>query len=67
MYQVGRSYGFSHSTVMKGNLYYRLKMIDIDESFRYSRMITVSKGVEEPGENSCKTITDQHEHNEFAD
>lgn len=47
----GTSYGFSHTTIIKGNLYYRLKMVDIDESFRYSRMITVGRGMEKAGEN----------------
>nr|WP_295934955.1 PQQ-dependent sugar dehydrogenase [uncultured Dyadobacter sp.] len=47
----GNRYGFSHTTALKGNLYYRLKMVDTDESFRYSRMITVSRDAEEMNEN----------------
>ncbi|WP_353722325.1 PQQ-dependent sugar dehydrogenase [Dyadobacter sp. 676] len=40
----GRSYSFTHSTTETGVLYYRLKMVDTDESFRYSRTITVNTG-----------------------
>ncbi|OJV21263.1 MAG: glucose dehydrogenase [Dyadobacter sp. 50-39] len=42
----GNRYAFTHSTSESGNLYYRLKMTDTDESFRYSRMITVNRGGE---------------------
>jgi glucose/arabinose dehydrogenase len=37
----GFKYSFSHLIKDKGNLYYRLKMIDTDDSFEYSRIITV--------------------------
>jgi glucose/arabinose dehydrogenase len=43
----GNTYSFTHSTLENGNLYYRLKMVDTDESFRYSKMITVSRGGQE--------------------
>lgn len=46
----GNSYSFTHSISMDGNLYYRLKMTDTDESFRYSKMITVNRGDEEVSE-----------------
>lgn len=46
----GNLYSFTHSTAEKGNLYYRLKMTDTDESFRYSKIITVSRGGESPGD-----------------
>lgn len=46
----GGSYSFTHSTTETGNLYYRLKMVDTDESFRYSKMITVGKGGERLGD-----------------
>ncbi len=42
----GNFYAFTHSIAENGNLYYRLKMTDIDESFRYSKMITVNRGGE---------------------
>jgi glucose/arabinose dehydrogenase len=47
----GHTYTFSHATIEKGNLYYRLKMIDTDNSFEYSRVITVSRGDEVEAEN----------------
>ncbi|KAA0990872.1 PQQ-dependent sugar dehydrogenase [Dyadobacter aurulentus] len=37
----GSAYRFSHLTKNTGNLYYRLKMVDLDETFEYSRIITV--------------------------
>ncbi|GGM74230.1 hypothetical protein GCM10010967_02210 [Dyadobacter beijingensis] len=40
----GNTYSFTHTTIERGNLYYRLKMVDTDESFRYSKMITVDLG-----------------------
>ncbi|SDG43297.1 Glucose/arabinose dehydrogenase, beta-propeller fold [Dyadobacter soli] len=46
----GNLYSFSHSTSENGNLYYRLKMTDTDESFRYSKIITVSRGGESSGD-----------------
>lgn len=46
----GNRYSFTHSTAENGNLYYRLKMTDTDESFRYSKIITVSRGGEDPGD-----------------
>ncbi|WP_342084770.1 PQQ-dependent sugar dehydrogenase [Dyadobacter sp. OTU695] len=46
----GNSYSFTHSISVDGNLYYRLKMTDTDESFRYSKMITVNRGDEEVSE-----------------
>lgn len=36
-------YQFSHSFTSSGNNYYRLKMIDQDASFEYSRIIAVNK------------------------
>jgi glucose/arabinose dehydrogenase len=47
----GSAYGFSHTTAEKGNLYYRLKMIDNDGSFEYSRIITVQNGEDNVSEN----------------
>lgn len=44
--QAGNLYSFTHTTLENGNLYYRLKMTDTDESFRYSKMITVNRGGE---------------------
>lgn len=38
----GAKYQFSHSNIVSGNAYYRLKMIDADASFEYSRIIVVS-------------------------
>lgn len=38
----GYKYSFSHRNTDKGNFYYRLKMIDMDNTFRFSRMITVN-------------------------
>lgn len=46
----GNSYSFTHSTLENGILYYRLKMTDTDESFRYSKMITVNRGGNELSE-----------------
>jgi glucose/arabinose dehydrogenase len=43
----GFKYSFSHLIKDKGNLYYRLKMIDTDDSFEYSRIITVKTGEED--------------------
>lgn len=40
----GNSYTFTHTTNQNGNLYYRLKMVDLDASFRYSRVINVDGG-----------------------
>ncbi|WP_031528834.1 PQQ-dependent sugar dehydrogenase [Dyadobacter crusticola] len=37
----GTTYRFSHLTKNSGNLYYRLKMIDTDDSYEHSRIITV--------------------------
>lgn len=42
----GNLYSFTHSTSENGNMYYRLKMTDTDESFRYSKIITVHRGDE---------------------
>lgn len=47
---VGNLYSFTHSTREGGDLYYRLKMTDMDESFRYSKIITVNRGAESPGD-----------------
>ncbi|TLU89483.1 PQQ-dependent sugar dehydrogenase [Dyadobacter sediminis] len=38
----GSNYTFFHRNTGKGNFYYRLKMIDTDNTFKYSRMITVN-------------------------
>ncbi|SEI84389.1 Por secretion system C-terminal sorting domain-containing protein [Dyadobacter sp. SG02] len=46
----GNLYSFTHSTVENGDLYYRLKMTDTDESFRYSKIITVNRDGERPGD-----------------
>jgi glucose/arabinose dehydrogenase len=46
----GNLYSFTHSILENANLYYRLKMTDTDESFRYSKMITVNRGGENQGE-----------------
>jgi hypothetical protein len=46
----GNLYSFTHSTLESGNLYYRLKMTDTDESFRYSKMITINRGGEDLSE-----------------
>lgn len=46
----GNSYSFTHSTLENGDLYYRLKMTDTDESFRYSKMIMVNRDGERAGE-----------------
>lgn len=46
----GNLYSFTHSTLENGDLYYRLKMTDTDESFRYSKMITVNRDGESAGE-----------------
>jgi hypothetical protein len=43
----GFKYSFSHLVSDKGNLYYRLKMVDTDDSFEYSRIITVKTGQED--------------------
>lgn len=48
--QAGNRYSFTHTTLENGNLYYRLKMTDTDESFRYSGMITVNRGGETQNE-----------------
>lgn len=37
------SYGYTDVTTYKGTLYYRLKMIDIDETFTYSRMVSLNR------------------------
>lgn len=34
-------YGFVHATPAAGNNYYRLKMVDLDESFEYSQLASV--------------------------
>lgn len=47
----GNTYTFSHPTIEKGNLYYRLKMVDLDNTYEYSRIITVSRGEEGENEN----------------
>ena len=39
----GTKYQFSHSINSNENIYYRLKMIDLDASFEYSRIIVVNK------------------------
>ncbi|QRR03068.1 PQQ-dependent sugar dehydrogenase [Dyadobacter sandarakinus] len=39
--QSGSRYTFSHNTAAKSDLYYRLKMIDTDQTFSYSRIIPV--------------------------
>ncbi|MCF0072294.1 PQQ-dependent sugar dehydrogenase [Dyadobacter sp. CY261] len=46
----GNSYSFTHSIFENGNLYYRLKMVDTDESFRYSKMIMVNRAGEQVSE-----------------
>jgi len=46
----GNWYSFTHTTLENGELYYRLKMTDMDESFRYSKIITVNRGTESQGE-----------------
>ena len=38
----GTKYQFSHSVNSSGNSYYRLKMIDLDASFAYSKIIVVN-------------------------
>ncbi|MCE7062402.1 PQQ-dependent sugar dehydrogenase [Dyadobacter sp. CY343] len=43
----GSVYRFSHLTKSTGNLYYRLKMVDIDNTFEYSKIILVKIGDEE--------------------
>jgi glucose/arabinose dehydrogenase len=37
----GSAYTFSHAPALQGTAYYRLKMIDNDGSFAYSRIVTV--------------------------
>jgi glucose/arabinose dehydrogenase len=37
----GSTYQYVHQGVVHGNHYYRLKMVDVDETFGYSRMISV--------------------------
>lgn len=37
------SYDYTDATVYKGILYYRLKMIDIDGTFAYSRIVSLSR------------------------
>lgn len=46
----GNMYSFTHNIQENGNLYYRLKMTDTDESFRFSKIITVNRGGESPGD-----------------
>ena len=43
----GFQYAFSHAVNFAGDLYYRLKMIDKDDSFNYSRIIVVN--ADDPG------------------
>ena len=37
------SYGYTDRSIYKGIVYYRLKMIDIDDTFSYSRLIWLSR------------------------
>lgn len=39
----GGTYHFSHHTMVKNTMYYRLKMMDQDDSFRYSKMISADR------------------------
>lgn len=40
----GNAYSFTHNIMENGMLYYRLKMTDTDQSFRYSKIIMVNRG-----------------------
>ncbi|MCE7069016.1 PQQ-dependent sugar dehydrogenase [Dyadobacter sp. CY327] len=44
----GSQYAFSHNINFGGNLYYRLKMVDKDESFAYSKIIVVNTENDSP-------------------
>ena len=43
----GSQYTFSHAVNFTGNIYYRLKMIDTDDSFEHSKIIVVN--TDDPG------------------
>jgi glucose/arabinose dehydrogenase len=40
----GGSYSFTHTTSENGLLYYRLKMTDLDQRFRYSKILPIDRG-----------------------
>jgi glucose/arabinose dehydrogenase len=64
----GTTYGFTHSTKNTGVLYYRLKMIDTDDSFEHSRIIMVKTEKLSPGNVYARpTIIGNHELNLVLD
>ncbi|NIJ55523.1 PQQ-dependent sugar dehydrogenase [Dyadobacter arcticus] len=56
----GAKYHFSHTNKVAGINYYRLKMVDADDAFEYSKIIAVDTGLEEIAENFIRPslITD---------
>ena len=40
----GASYSFTHSNAAHGKLYYRLKIVDLNGSFEYSKIVLVKPG-----------------------
>lgn len=39
----GGLYNFSHNTMIGNTMYYRLKMVDRDDSFKYSKIISINR------------------------